>query len=297
MAAEPLEELRARAQRTVQVERRDRAARPLPEPVVAGDAGRQAGCSARRAATRRCRSRLRASPRPRRRRRCRRRFASGHSSTCAIAARRILLLDRLTVAVQLLEPVGEPARLVARPSVSSSSSAARGWPSRPAALMRGASRNADLRRRRRPPGSTRATFINACSPGFCVRASARRPAIASERFSPTSGTTSAIVASATRSRWRREHLRVDAEERLAELVDDARCRRAPGTDSPTDASRRSGSPGSSSPGRWWSVTITSSPSSRARRDLVHGGDAAVDGQDEAAPFVRRGARASAPLTP
>ena len=84
-------------------------------------------------------------------------------------------------------------------SVSSSSSAASGRPSRPAALIRGA--------RRKPTapastaaGSTRAFRISAWRPGRCVRASARSPAIASERFSSSSGTTSAIVASATRSR-------------------------------------------------------------------------------------------------
>ena len=36
-------------------------------------------------------------------------------------------------------------------------------------------------------------------PGFCVRASARSPARAKARFSSTSGTTSAIVASPIRS--------------------------------------------------------------------------------------------------
>ena len=54
-------------------------------------------------------------------------------------------------------------------------------------------------------------------------------------------------------------LRVDAEERLAELVDDAGAAELRETDSRTAASRRSGSRAASSPGRWWSVTITSSP--------------------------------------
>ena len=47
-----------------------------------------------------------------------------------------------------------------------------------------------------------ADFISALSPTFCVHAKARRPASASARFSSTSGTTSEIVASATRSRCR-----------------------------------------------------------------------------------------------
>ena len=56
------------------------------------------------------------------------------------------------------------------------------------------------RARRRLPGSTRATAISARSPGLAVPASARSPRRTSVRFSPDSGTTSAIVASATRSR-------------------------------------------------------------------------------------------------
>ena len=43
-----------------------------------------------------------------------------------------------------------------------------------------------------------------------------------------------------------------------------RCRRARGTGSRTAAWRRSGSRAAASPGRWWSVTITSRPSARAR---------------------------------
>ncbi len=41
-----------------------------------------------------------------------------------------------------------------------------------------------------------------------------------------------------------------------------------------------GQSGRVGPGRWWSVTITSSPRAFALRDLVDGGDPAVDGQDE-----------------
>ena len=39
--------------------------------------------------------------------------------------------------------------------------------------------------------------------------------------------------------------------------------------------------GSSSPGRWWSVTTTSSPAARGGGDLLDGGDAAVDGDQQA----------------
>ena len=70
---------------------------------------------------------------------------------------------------------------------------------RPAALIRGA--------KRKPivfssisAGSTCATRISARSPGRCVRAKATRPSRTRRRFSRISGTQSATVASATRSR-------------------------------------------------------------------------------------------------
>ena len=47
------------------------------------------------------------------------------------------------------------------------------------------------------------------------------------------------------------------------------------------ASPRRGSRGASLPGRWWSVTTTSSPRPRRLRDLVDRGDPAVHGQQEA----------------
>ncbi len=99
-----------------------------------------------------------------------------------------------------------------------------------------ASRRVQPRRQRRSrpsarspcPASTRDTAISARSPGLAVPASARRPRRTSARFSPTSGTTSAIVASATRSRSSRSRspsARTRAggsAQRLRQLVGDRR---------------------------------------------------------------------------
>ena len=136
--------------------------------------------------------------------------------------------------------------------------------------------------RPRPP-SARA------GPGLVVAASARSPRRASERFSPRSGTTSAIVASATRSRScasgaRQRRRAVGAagfEQRLRELVGDRR-RAQLGARVAADARvhdrrRRQRAVGR---GVWWSVTTTSIPSSRAARDLLDGGDRAVDGDQQ-----------------
>ena len=123
-----------------------------------------------------------------------------HLSTCAIASRR---MRPSTAWRSLLSASSESARRRASfsSSVRRSSSAARGWPSLPAALRRGARRNPTAPASTLA-GSTPAARMSARRPGFAVRASARSPAIAKERFSSTSGTTSAIVASATRSRCR-----------------------------------------------------------------------------------------------
>ena len=77
-----------------------------------------------------------------------------------------------------------------------------GPPSRPAALIRGASRNGDGGRvdRRGIDAGRLASVPEARAARPRERPEARRQA--SARFSSTSGTTSAIVASATRSRWR-----------------------------------------------------------------------------------------------
>ena len=101
-----------------------------------------------------------------------------------------------------------PPQLVAissaRPSssVSISSTPASARYSRPAALIRGASRNA------RSPSSSRVgshfeAAISARSPSRRARRISASPRLTSDRFSPTNGTTSATVASATsRGSWR-----------------------------------------------------------------------------------------------
>ena len=157
-----------------------------------------------------------------------------------------------------------PARANRR-SVSRSSSASPGWHRRPAALMRGASRKptseAPMRAR-----STRAVAISARRPGRVVRARRRSPARTRPRFSSTSGTTSAIVASATRSRWASSA----AGSRPAWAKSAwASLKTTPVPDSSGNGYsdgrvHTSGQSGRTSPGRWWSVTITSMPSSAAR---------------------------------
>ena len=200
VAAPALEQVRTSAECGVEVEGRNRAARALPVAVGAGDeddgavvpldkaggddpdhalvpVGAGDGVRAPTALLRRPRLDL------------------GHG--LAQDPR----LDRLALAVQLLERVGETPRLVlvlgeqelerrARVAESARCVEARGEPEADGACVDGCA------------GSTPATSIRARRPGFDVRASARSPAIASERFSSTSGTTSAIVASATRSRCR-----------------------------------------------------------------------------------------------
>ena len=200
MAAEALEMLGAGGEAAVQVEGAGRAAGPLPVVPGAGDQDdgpvealdEPRGDDADHALVPALVGEHVAAPRAA--------CASGHSSTLASASRRIR------------------SSTPCRSRFSSSSSCA----SRPASsrvlgeqqLERGigpAQAAGGVDPRREPEadralvdraGSTRATLISARRPGFCVRASARRPASASARFSSTSGTTSEIVASATRSRWR-----------------------------------------------------------------------------------------------
>ena len=150
--------------------------------------------------------------------------------------------------------------------------------------MRGASRNPTLPAST-AAGSTRAIFISARSPSFCVRASVRSPAIASDRFSPTSGTTSAIVASATRSRWRRSTSDSAPEQSLAELVDDAGAaqvlERIVGRASRDDRTVRQ------LVARTMVVGDDDVEPELARPpDFLDRGDAAVDRQDEPATFLR-----------
>ena len=104
----------------------------------------------------------------------------------------------------------------ARPgsSVRNSSTPASARYSRPAALIRGASRKA------RSPSSSRvgshfAASTSARIPGRSQRRTCSSPRRTSDRFSPTSGTTSATVASATRSRSRRPASGAGSPELLA----------------------------------------------------------------------------------
>ena len=79
---------------------------------------------------------------------------------------------------------------------SSTPSAAR--PMRPPALIRGPKRKPRCQGSGGPP--SRATSIKAVRPGLSRRRSATRPLATKARLRPVSGTTSAIVPSATRSR-------------------------------------------------------------------------------------------------
>ena len=115
------------------------------------------------------------------------------------------------------------ARRASRRCISSSSRPASARSRRPAALIRGASRKPTARASMRA-GSARETFMSARRPGRFVVASARRPARTRRRFSPRSGTQSAIVASATRSRSRVGAGRIvprRGQQRGGELVGDA----------------------------------------------------------------------------
>ena len=114
------------------------------------------------------------------------------------------LLDRLALAVQAFELLGELLRLAV---VLGQEQRERGLRTAQAAGRVDARREpeADRRLRRRAAGSTPATRISARRPGFCVWASRRSPSSASARFSSTSGTTSATVASATTSRCRSQN--------------------------------------------------------------------------------------------
>ena len=172
--------------------------------------------------------------------------------------------------------------------MSRSSSAAPGWPSRPAALMRGASRNA-IAPVSIVAGSTPPARMSACRPGLSVRASRRIPAATSARFSSTSGTTSATVASATRSRWRSRSV---GAERLEELEDDPGAAQLRERVLRTASWPRSGSPGSVSPGPVVVGDDHLEPGGPGLGDLLDGRDPAVDGEDERAALLAPAAPAS-----
>ena len=104
--------------------------------------------------------------------------------------------------------------------------------------------------------------MSARRPGFWVRASPRRPVVASARFSSTSGTTSAIVASATRSAWRATAGCSGPRSAWASFATTPVPQRS-GNGYSDGRVATIGHAGSSSPGRWWSETIMSTPSRRA----------------------------------
>ena len=224
-----------------------------------------------------------ASTRPR----CARR-SSGSASAMASASRRI---SPSTAWRSRLRASSTSASSRARRSsvVVSSSSASRGWPSRPAALMRGASRKpisvAPMRVRshagdahqRVEPGPARA------------RAAPRAPRAPAPRFSPSSGTMSATVASATRSSSRLDDRAVGAGRGRRAPRRASRRRRCrtgrPGSRRGRAAPRR-GQSGSSSAGRWWSVITSARPSSARARGGGDGRDAAVDRHQQPAALGR-----------
>jgi len=108
------------------------------------------------------------------------------------------LTPRLNAAGRLGEAQLALDLLLAGPA-SSRSSASCASPRRPAAFSRGVSRNAASCAVMRPPSSS-ARAASAASPGRWRNERRCRPAATRMRFSSTSGTTSAIVPSATRSR-------------------------------------------------------------------------------------------------
>ena len=146
--------------------------------------------------------------------------------------------------------------------------------SRPASARWQAPRRVDpgrqrgSRPRQRPPRSgPRARPPSARQAGLRVEPRALRPRADQRRFSPASGTTSATVASATRSRSSSAaRVRAGAvEQRLRQLVGDpgrAQVRARVAADRGWTIGASGSAP--SARGAWWSVTTTSSPR-RARR--------------------------------
>ena len=244
-----------------------------PEPFhscsLAGDQD-DGRCSARPGARRRSRSRPRATPRRRGRSRGGAQ-RSGHSSTCAIAARTIASSTAWRSRFSCSSSSAR-RRAASASSVSSSSSAASGWPSRPAALIRGASRKPTA------PASTAAGIDvrpahQRAQPRLLRRGQppqpldCERPVLVDERDDVGDRRERDDVEVA------REHAE-SSRAAPAELVHDAGAaelgERVVGRPRGND-----GQSGSCSPGRWWSVTTTSRPSRFASCDLLHRGDPAV----------------------
>ena len=194
------------------------------------------------------------------------------------------LLDSLALAVQRIELARELPRPPRDRRSGGARSAAPGWPSRPAALIRGASRKATA------PASTVA--------GSTRRAAHQRGQAGLRRACQATkapgGEAAVLVDERDDVGDRREPDEIEvlaeglvADERLARACRRHRFRTARGTGTPTAASPRAGSRAARSPGRWWSVTTTSQPELGCRGDLVDGGDPAVDREDEAAALVRK----------
>ncbi len=170
-----------------------------------------------------------------------------------------------------LSPSSSRAICLARSesSVSISSRAASARCRRPAALIRGPSRKpADWAST--PPGSRSATAISARSPALRVAATAAIPWRAIRRFSSRSGTMSHTVARPARSKsssalaGSRPAAAYSAAESLSTTPAAHSSPAGPSMPSGPRAGCTTGQSGSSGPGRWWSVTSTSRPSSRAR---------------------------------
>ena len=246
VTAEALRCAGARAEARVQVERRHRAARALPlavgagdqhdRPVVALDEPR--GDDADHALVPALAGDDVAAPAAAR---------LGPRLDLVDRLARDPLLDGLPLAVQRLELLGERLRLV---GVLGQQQRERSLgPAEPAGRV-DARREPEADRRlvdRRGIDAARRASARA-GPTFCVCASRRRPSSASARFSSTSGTTSATVASATTSRCRSQERMVGTEERLRELPDDAGAAEARERDSRPSAARRPDRRGTSRPG-------------------------------------------------
>ena len=111
-------------------------------------------------------------------------------------------------------------------------------------------------------GSTLAAAISARRPARGERRISSRPRRTRERFSSTSGTRSATVARATRSRSRIGASGRPVRRRSnawTSLCGDRRAAEPARTGSRRRAGGRSGSRAARSPGWWWSVTTTAIP--------------------------------------
>ena len=205
----------------------------------------------------------------------------------------------LALAVEPLELLGQ--RLAPRRAVGAAGRAPRpGWPRRPAALMRGAEAEAEV-------GRAQARAVDAGARHQRAQAGARRPRARRRRPAPHER---AVLVDAAARRRRPSRARPGRElvelgergrvaavparpERLGELEDDARAAQL-GERVARDgrAQPRAGTSGSTSAGRWWSVTITSRPSSRARATASARRDAAVDRDQQPDAVGRQRARPS-----